>query len=1117
MANFRTLTDAVIALKEYHSATDRDELLAEAVATVATTSENEKFLYSLLMNFVDGGTRVSQIIKSLNDRVSGDAGGSDKVSSEEIEKLLAIYYDAADPESIGVAGSIQSMTQEAPLGTPSLPTKNSSTVAIIQVLSANITPANRFTDAAALLLTAVPTAEWSRSIPVIDLNLILPRPPLNTAGRPEALSIFKFLVGGTTVSDTTEQDIINAGSVVQTTLDENGVTVTTPPFTSSGVELFTAPQTLVNADEDFGTVNYRSAPIIDKFRPLMTFKSLDLSVAPTFGMMSYKSGKLNFVLHDRSRLSEVADLVRPDLYSAVELLIEYGWSHPDGSSDSDNLYGQLINSTRIKEKYGVANSSFIFTDSGQIEITLEIFMKGVTDFSTTKITQNRDVINQIQGIEKLLDAVSEIKSASAQTAGTREVRGAALLDTPSDISDAMTFDEDALKAITNFITANTKSDDVPGTEELRSALIDLYGTDGTDGKINDLKKTAKTSFDDKIKCFETGDDFPLLALTESMIEKYTNPPRQPTVIVPARTPNASNQQLSDPFAIDYGTIAEANQELAEKQAVILAKIKRDVDEIKASLLRDQFFDPGGVTTAHHLNDFKEFNGTEAEQRASYEDRITYLSEQMVQNEISAAETIAIINWNAEPEPFSVEQDREYFKLQVAAAYTNASNGGKYMSFAKLLLRFVAEPLASTAKFDEVQLLFYTFNSGAGAVRNSNIGSFPIRRKTFFNQFQTYTTERGTFDITIKEFIEYVSNNFIDDQSNEAYGMSKLYKSEDKFNESGTLEPPDPIDETALNSSIEKIMADMDISDGVFRMPQVSIYVEAIPLGEGDQNATDPNGDSSVSILRIHVFDKAASAHMPLQKLLDAMLDKNLGTFGESESEDKSGYSDKAAEILAQAAAADLITPIESNIEGKTSYKMTEFATPAQIKDFVSKSAPTLRYGTMATGINTIKVSSLQEPLLNTIHMQRAGLGDPSQAPGTDGGIVPLQMLPTEMTMETFGCPLINFGQQFFVDMDTGTTVDNIYGVVGLSHHLEQGQFKSSFKMINIDAYGSYRSAINSIKSAIDYIDNAIGEEDPEPASNPGATNEPTPPTTSSPRLRDGPVLTLDQPFVPFGG
>jgi hypothetical protein len=389
-------------------------------------------------------------------------------------------------------------------------------------------------------------------------------------------------------------------------------------------------------------------------------------------------------------------------------------------------------------------------------------------------------------------------------------------------------------------------------------------------------------------------------------------------------------------------------------------------------------------------------------------------------------------------------------------------------------------------------LFYTFNTGAGKVRNSNIGSFPIRRKTFFKAFEAYTTERGTFDITIREFIEYVSNNFIDDQSNEAYGMSKLFSSDgDKYNESGKLEPPDPKDETALNSSIEITMSRMGISDGVFRMPQVSIYVEAIPLGEGDDNSTDPNGDASVSILRIHVFDKSASAHMPLQKLLDAMLDKNLGTFGESESEDKSGYSEKAAEILAQAVAAKLITAVESNIEGKTAYKMTEFATPAEIKDFVSKSAPTLRYGTSATGINTIKVSSLQEPLLNTVHMARAGLGDPSQAPGTDGDIVPLQMLPTEMTMETFGCPLINFGQQFFVDMDTGTTVDNIYGVVGLSHHLEQGQFKSSFKMINIDAYGSYRSAINSIKGAIDYIDNANGEDDPAPASNPGATKPST--------------------------
>ena len=919
MANFQTLADAVLKLKEFHASNNRDEIITEAVATVSTEPlENESLIVDLMMNFIDGGKKVSEIISILT------AVGADKAA---FEKLLAIYYvggeasgDHEPPDHLGV--SIQDMTNDQPTGAAGGGTKSNPSVAIIQVLSANITPANRFTDAAALLLTVVPTFEWSRSVPFFDLNLILPRPPLIN-GVPAALSIFKFLAGGSSVSSTTEQDIINAGSVAQNTENDAGEEVAGTPFTSAGMELFTAPQTLVNADEDFGTENFRSAPIIDKFRPLMTFKSFDLNVVPTFGMMSYKSGKINLVLHDRSRLSEIADLIRPDLYSSVELLIEYGWSHPDGSSESENLYGQLINSTRLKEKYGVMNSSFTFTDSGQVDITLDIFMKGVTDFSTTKITQDNSVIDKMKGIEKLLEAISLIKSVSNQTAAIKEVRGSTLLDTPSSVGDALTFDPDSQKAITAFIQSqSTDSEDV-NTTELRKALEKLYGSDGTSGEVNTLKTTAKGVFDKKQDCFKEtgGDDGPLALLGQD-------------------------------------------------------------------------------------------------------------------------------------------------------AYKSRKDGGKYMSFAKLLLRFVAEPLASTAKFDEVQLLFYTFNSGAGAVRNSNIGSFPIHVKDFFKAFEDYTTERTTITITIREFIEYVANNFIEDQTSQPYGMSTLYKSGDDYNKEGELEPPDPKNETNLSGQIEAAIALMDISDGVFRMPQISMYVEALPLGEGDEGAISPNGDSSVSILRIHIFDKVASAHLPLQKLLDSMLDANLGTFGEAESDDKSGHSTKAAKILEQAASAGLLKKIESEVDGSKTYKKTDLATPRAIKDFVSKSAPTLRYGSTASGINTIKVNSLQNPLLNTIHMQRAGLGDPSQAPGTDGGVVPLQMLPTQMTMETFGSPLVNFGQQFFIDLDTGTTVDSIYGVTGLTHHIEQGQFKSSFQLINIDAYGSYRSAVNSIKAAIDFIDNA---------------------------------------------
>jgi hypothetical protein len=262
-----------------------------------------------------------------------------------------------------------------------------------------------------------------------------------------------------------------------------------------------------------------------------------------------------------------------------------------------------------------------------------------------------------------------------------------------------------------------------------------------------------------------------------------------------------------------------------------------------------------------------------------------------------------------------------------------------------------------------------------------------------------------------------------------------------------------------------------------------MYVEAVPVGQSLDGESRFTGDDGPTMLKVHVIDKHASPYLALQKLLDAMLDKNLGTFGEpntgESAEDLTKQTELASAIIAEASTPteeggpELITAVAPN---SNVYRLSENATPRAVKEFVSKNAPTLRYGTSATGIKQVSVRSLQEPLLNTVHMQRAGLGDPTQAPGVDGDIVPLQMLPTELDMDTFGCPLMNFAEQFFIDFDTGTTVDNIYGVVGLTHRIEQGKFDSSFKMINIDAYGKFRSAFNSIKAAIETLEYELEEQ-----------------------------------------
>ena len=76
-----------------------------------------------------------------------------------------------------------------------------------------------------------------------------------------------------------------------------------------------------------------------------------------------------------------------------------------------------------------------------------------------------------------------------------------------------------------------------------------------------------------------------------------------------------------------------------------------------------------------------------------------------------------------------------------------------------------------------------------------------------------------------------------------------------------------------------------------------------------------------------------------------------------------------------------------------------------------------------------------------------------------------------MTVRTIGCPLIAHGQKFFVDMNTGTTIDNTYTVLNLTHSFSPGKYESSMKMTPTDAYAQVSTADSNFKE----IQNALKE------------------------------------------
>lgn len=912
-------------LARYYSLVRREDfaqsVVTESISTPEATSVSvNQELGRLILDATEGGYTTASVIEKIRELATDD-----EETVAQIEALMSIFYEWDEPATCVSSTKLSEIIGSDVNLTPRSPTKTSSGLSAICSRSVRITPAGRHSNAIALFLNAIPTLELSRCVPFLDVQFYLARPAIDpSTGRLAAMSLIKFLNGAAPVTaGTTDYMLSTATSATQEELDlaaeqEKDLHVT-------GMELFTSPQTLVNADAT-SDASLRAADVIDRFRPFLSLKELKIDIAPSNGIMSFKTADLQLILHDRSRLAEIADLVRPDLYGQTEVMIEYGWSHPDRSGDGTNAYAALLNAMRVREKFGISNCSFAFDQVGQVTVTLKLFTKGSAETLITAISKGEGVEEVTETIRQISEAINAIREDifRQDVEGTAEIRGTQILSAASDVSTATSLSADLKKELAEFRAAQSSSTD-PDVQGLLTRLEELYGSDGTDGVVGELRDTIAASIQAKLDIIR-------------------------------------GVNTSDPF----------------------------LDLAKSSL-----------------------------------------------DDVSIGAT-------------------------------------GYVSLAKLLLVFAGKPLVETNKFDDIQFIFYPFNTGAGAARNMSAAEFLVPLSDFDEKFTQLTTSRNSANIPVRDFIMWLANNFIDEIASVNYGLSDIYELSTPDSETGTLPAYKPREEfsdpTSLNNEITTRMQAVGCPDGVFKIPIIDLIIECVPITTDILN-TESGVTKAGTVLRIHVFDKNTTSYESQASLLAASRNDFIGSVGSTSTnatEDPNEHAAAFNEILQQAIDEGLLEAIYP--EGENTEVVYRVAGgPTKLKEFISRTMPTLVYGTNFTAIKSANLRTMQNPQLATVNMLRAGTGNALTPQGSGADGLPLQMIPTELDVEVFGCPLLNFAQQFFIDFSTGTTIDNVYAITGINHVISQGKFNSNVRFTNLDAYGRYRSLLSTVSAALTEI------------------------------------------------
>ena len=907
------------------------------------------------------------------------------------------------------------------------PTKSTTSVSSILISNPDIRVGNQNSLELSSFFNGITTLEMNRSYPIMNAKFTLPTlsSQVNTGSEYEitatSSTINNFLFGDIDKSKKTQNYDSFSGNKIKEGVYE------------SNMSLFTSPQTMVNLDENIGhsqndLFSNRRTTVHDPTQPLMSIQSFSINSSPTKGLMSYKSGTLNLVLHDRTRMNDIAPFVKPDLLGSfgAEIILEYGWSNPDENNPKNPL-GYFIGNSRVTEKYMIVNSSLSIDNNGQVNISLSIAMKGPHEFKNQQITSK--VKNRVQ--ESELSALSD---------DIDYLRSQIFSDAEGSFLDTYSLGKGARQQIFSETNRLTEGQ-IKSLEKFKNDFSEVYS------KVSkNLSKHLEIMTYDKESIF----NFSTTTLNEEVLVSFckliTNETEES---IKSKIKNANSSltgSVNQSILISVNNTSKSKQKLMEYVQRILIKTNEVCNLIK---------------------------------EISFDDIIEG------ENENKILETIM----------GSVDYIDHFYPTSKKMSKIIGKNPGDFVSLGSIINTIVQNYLAKVkgkpfSQFDEIQTIFYTANEYAGAMANENIAHFLIR-KDMLRDFLKRIFEKNTV-ITPESLISQIILNFVQVGDNITLGLSSLYESrkdsEGRFTKPLKLKNSDTSSASASNEAKKDLLRKIYGLDGSdiknkeikFKMPIVHMNFDCLTANGVSQKSPER------SILRISIYDRSNSPFSATSEILSSIYQGNFnkvfGKFIKDRQDFKDnarGKKNKRSNLLRfnEKQKKEIERLVNSHYiikQNDGTYKINNERVQGlkslkgklNIKDIYKQNYPSLTFGMQNSVMISANVTTMNDNKLATVFMTRPDRNDQSLINNRINQNMPLVIMPTQASVEIFGCPWVNFGQQIFLDFETGTTLDNRYVVTGITHNLSPGKFTTQLTLSFADNFGQAISFEESLEEKV---------------------------------------------------
>lgn len=874
---------------------------------------------------------------------------------------------------------------------------------------------SRCQDELSLFFNAIPTLEMSKCAPYLSLLIRYPKDK-NSEDNMSLGSFLRFvktddgslvldeglgLRSGKSKLNSLGSDNFNRSGVDpfnNFNLDEK-LSVTS----EAGMELFLSPQTLSNSN--IKNTEY-GENILEPIMPLMTIQSFDVSIQGlSYGLYASKTATLSIKLHDRSRLKDIKPLVSPEQFGEVRLIIEYGWSHPEGDLRHNNPIGQFLNNLRDVGIFTVASSTFSFNGTG-VDINLNLAMMGGDDSYSVLAACGKYIQGKIfkPQLERIMNSMmEEVSNVGYSQEKLQEIRKKHVID---------------INAATSY-----------NSMIHMSTYYELLQKSGYFN--NSTKASAKKEFLEKTKeIFKLGEHSPSKSGGSKKSDKFEPTENGKRLIEAIGEKIQSLNYINDPFIPEMMEAQYQNKNLQS----LLSFVKSE----------DQLVDA---------------------------------------------------NWGI-------------FDAIAAGNGFGTGNKKSLISLGTLLTKFVAEPLSTTLRYDEIQIYFYPVNHRSGGARIYNTATIPIIIDDFKEKINEKLFKNPS--MVSSKFISFMDSEFLNDSENLMYGISaeiNKKKIAQSFNKDAIkkmtdaelsnlgLEPEFLSLRNKLNSSKDDITLTSDerkkiknksiellkeantsistrlgliyASDGSnryigelkFQNIDLGVMYETLPVVMPSKTSDSSSDYFNKTILKIHFYDKNYTPDPDLLHMQDLITGGIINP----------GHG---------------LTDTSSGID--TPEKLVSELSTKDIKNMIKKRKCSFTYGAEYTNVENFSIQSVGtggSSIGNTLLLTALNNKDaPQVGHGGVGSNDDMLIIPSKASVKCLGMPFLVRGQEMYVDMNSGTTADNMYVITSVKHSIKD-TFSSTFELTYVGA-NSIKDIRKKMVSAVDYINESlpVGIKENEKAS-----------------------------------